>query len=123
MEERQEEQSRKLDNLDNLLWQFISSQMKDKNTQNPIQPSEMSTESAETGNTKKRKGPEETSHMKVTGKSRTIGTADKGGRQRSLEAPDDKVVNDEDRSNEGVGKSSSCDVLSIQVCEVHFRLT
>jgi hypothetical protein len=83
----------------------------------------MSTESAETGNTKKRKGPEETSHMKVTGKSRTIGTADKGGRQRSLEAPDDKVVNDEDRSNEGVGKSSSCDVLSIQVCEVHFRLT
>jgi hypothetical protein len=67
--------------------------------------------------------------MKVTGKdkghgkSRTAGITDEGGQQRSPKAPDDKVVNDEDRSNEGVGKSNSCDVLPIHVCEVHFQLT
>jgi flagellar biosynthesis protein FliP len=55
LEERQVEQSRKFDSLDSLLRQFISSQMKDKNTQNPVQPSEMSTESAEIGNAKKKK--------------------------------------------------------------------
>lgn len=73
MEASQEEQLKKLYNLDTLLCQFVSSQTNVRYSENPVQAMQLNTDSIEKYSIEKEKDLQGMSHLKIQGMKKNAG--------------------------------------------------
>jgi hypothetical protein len=129
MEVQQEEQSKKLDNLDTLLRQFISSQMNRRNFGNPLQSGAGNGESSEKRSPEKGKVLQVSSPLKVqvSGKGQRMGSiviiGDNAVAEISAEAIGGKSVPEAAESDDVDGENSSAEVTSVQVSQLQGGFT